>query len=726
MSPRRTSPLRHTAPRCACKPLAAALLAAFPMLPLMAQETANLPEVKVTGNAESAYRASGASLGALGDRSLQDTPFSVEVVTQELLKNRQATTLLDAFKSDPSVTPAGNGYIGEASAITIRGLMLDLLNGFKFDGLSAVNYGSDLPLEHFERLELLKGSSGFMYGLSAPGGIVNYVLKRPTNEPVRSVTLGLANKSVWTKQADIGGRFGDNDRFGYRVNLVDERGDTFVDSGKIRRTSGSAAFDVRVTPGLVWQFDALQQTRRVDGASFGVLPWQIYGITPAQLPGFGAPAGTTAVTSAAAIDGSTRLAQPNTYYETKFSIYGTNLTWAMAPNWDLRLGYRQVEQLRENADSAQVLFNSTGRSTEVQTRSLSRYFSRTLDAMALGRVSTGGVKHELAFGVSTVELTRAFPTTTSQILLGTGNIYNPVLLAPRVTQPNDRFVQNLRILQSSLFASDSLQFDDQWSAIIGVRYNRFRQNTNAANRIPTEDVRRPVTPTLALLYKPVPSTTFYTSYVESLQAGSVAPLTATVNRNETLPPLMSRQLEAGVKFTQENWSASAAAFRLRKGLETTIGGLFQQAGTEVYQGVEASAKARLARDWTVLGGAMLLNTRNESPLAAINGRRTAGAPRSVANAHVEYAVAGLPGLVLSGGVNYTGDRPLDAGNTFMLDGFTTVDLGARYKTKIGGSDVTWRFNVDNVTKEKYWLPSFGSILVPGAPVTARLSAQIDF
>ena len=103
------------------------------------------------------YRATDANTGALGQRSLLDTPFSVSAVTSELIQNRQAIDINDAFKADPVVTALSSGYSGEASGIAARGLPIDLLNGYKMDGLSIPNWGSDLPLEPFSQIELLKG-----------------------------------------------------------------------------------------------------------------------------------------------------------------------------------------------------------------------------------------------------------------------------------------------------------------------------------------------------------------------------------------------------------------------------------------------------------------------------------------------------------------------------------------------------------------------------------------
>jgi iron complex outermembrane receptor protein len=77
--------------------------------------------------------------------------------------------------------------------MSVRGLRLDDLNGYKIDGLANINRGTEMPLEMFEQVEVLKGLSGFMYGFGSPGGIINYVTKRPTDDTFFATDLGYAS-----------------------------------------------------------------------------------------------------------------------------------------------------------------------------------------------------------------------------------------------------------------------------------------------------------------------------------------------------------------------------------------------------------------------------------------------------------------------------------------------------------------------------------------------------
>ncbi|WP_255988300.1 TonB-dependent siderophore receptor [Chitinolyticbacter albus] len=686
-----------------------------------AADETTLPTVTVTAGGDAApeaktlneYRAKTSNTGALGARSVRDTPFSMEIVTSDFVKNTQATTLGEIFKADASVGVINNGYIGEASGITIRGLQLDLLNGMKIDGYAVPNWGSDLPLEHFEQVELLKGMAGFMYGFGQPGGIANFISKRPTNQPLLSATAGYKNDGVFQLEADVGGRFGEDNRFGYRVGAVHEQGDTFVeDGGHIKRDSVSAAVDWRITPAVTLSADALYQKRRVDAAYYGLILGQSWGMGYADIP--------------EPIDGSKRLAPQFTYYETEYKIAGTELNWAVNDNWDVKVGYRYSQQDRLNKDAALILIDNDGTYGATQYASLSRYEYQNLQAMATGRFTTGVVQHELVFGQAWQSLVEKFGGF-NQAMLGLGNLNDPA----EFTDPNLSVDHNPKksneTTQVSTFVSDTITFSPQWSALVGLRYTEFKDQPYAnGEKTGTAYEESPLTPTVAVIYKPVEPVSIYGSYVESLEKGTSAPL-GTTNYRAVFEPMKSRQYEMGVKAEYPLWSAGAALFHLERGLGyANSSNTWVQGGEEVYQGLETSAKAVLARDWTVLASAMWLDPEIAEAGDDINGNRPYNAARFQANAYAEYRLPALPGLVLTGSAQYVGERPLDTANEQMAGSYTLYGLGARYLTKVGNEDVTLRLNLDNLTNEKYWQTSWGFILTQGAPRTLRASAQISF
>lgn len=187
------------------------------------QKEAQLPEVRVTSPTSKSpgnYVSTESSAGALGERSLVETPFSFNVITRELIEDQQAAYLGDYLKNDPSAV-VSNVPVG---FLTIRGFAVGT-DGFLYDGMPG-NLGlSDGrgQLEGVDRIEILKGAASFLYGQggsSSLGGTINFIPKRATDEPVQSLTVGYTSKSLLGVHADFGNRFGENKQFGYRFNLA--------------------------------------------------------------------------------------------------------------------------------------------------------------------------------------------------------------------------------------------------------------------------------------------------------------------------------------------------------------------------------------------------------------------------------------------------------------------------------------------------------------------------
>lgn len=212
---------------------------------------------RIDGSASTAYRARSAAAGMLGGKAVKDTPYSIEVHPRDLLDNLQARSLADVTKGDASISLASGNLVTENNSLAIRGISPDFYTGRKIDGLNARVRADDLPLEHFERVEILKGAGGFLYGFGAPGGVVNHVLKRAGEAPVRTLSAQVMDSGLALLHGDLGGRFGEGGAFGYRANLVHEAGDTYIDVGESRRRSASVALDWRLAPGLAWRIDAL-------------------------------------------------------------------------------------------------------------------------------------------------------------------------------------------------------------------------------------------------------------------------------------------------------------------------------------------------------------------------------------------------------------------------------------------------------------------------------------
>lgn len=680
-------------------------------------EPAVLPELTVSGDsvpgsAGAGYREESTSVGILGNKSLQNTPYSVDVYSRELMDNLQARSIADVTKLDASVSLSSGDLISENNSVAIRGLSPDSETGQKLDGMNFRSRAKDLPLEHIESVDILKGAGGFLYGFGAPGGIINYTLKRPTDAPTRTLNLQLMDSGLPLVHGDLGGRFGADNRFGYRINAVHESGDTYINEGESRRNSASVALDWRITPDLVWQVDALKANHNRKGGQ-----WAVVSNADGQSSNF------TPATPIDPIDGDKRLAPEWTSYESIQETWGTDLSWQMSEDWSLQLAHRQSDSYR--LFHLPGIFANTDDVYSAYLWSYNNLFESEQSQLQLsGEISTGFVRHELVAGASLTETVSSKSGSLGQSgNLGTGNLSDPEDFAEpygRLPKSAAEVKEYSRVKRSELFLSDTLRVGQNWDLIIGARHGNLKDEFGDYDE-------SKITPSLAVIHRPVAWLSLYASYIEAFEQGGVAPETA-ANAGEVFDPMISEQQELGLKIDRDDWSVNAAIFRLQRGLSyTNSDNVFTQNGEARFQGVELSTKTRISSQWRLSASALWLDARNKKTGdTSLDGERIQGVAREQLKLYGEYRVNGIP-LTLSAGAQYVGKRPADPRGQWEADAITLLDAGARYKLAAGRVPVTLRLNIENLTDEAYWLMSSGSsFLAQGAPRTVKLGAQIDF
>lgn len=651
--------------------------------------------------------------GALGDRSALDTPYSSRVVTAETIEQTTPNKLGDVFFTDASVSDNSASVGAWASYLTVRGLELDWQNGYRIDGHPFISYVTVLPYEHMEQVELLKGATGFMYGFGAPGGLVNYVTKKPTAEPVRSVTLGVMSQRLWRGHADLGGRLGQDGQIGYRLNATREEGDTF-NEGHLRRNALSLALDARLSRDLTWDFQALYQDRLSKDAEPTITT---FGITGGRLP--------------SPVDNDNgRMVGPGAYADNTFKYVSTGLKYQIAPDWQVRTAYSHSSTRTRRNESVLNLLDAAGNYSNDRSDYGESYQFNQLDAQVQGRLRTGGISHQIVAGASWQQQGNDYSSAGFYGPVGTGNLgtQNNLPYYSVGDFGSLGLYRAAETTQKTVYASDTVALNEQWSVLAGLRYTNYVQRSFSTSGAESSRYSQSgvLTPSLALMYRFAPQTMAYASYVEALEPGTAVTNLAYTNYGAVLDPLKSRQYELGVKTERAAWSATAAVFRIEKKAEyVNASNTLVQDGESTFQGVELGATARLGRPWRVGGSLMLLDPEYGRG-NAYAGNRVVGAPKVVATAQVAYRVPQLPGLQLTAGVKHTGPTMLRPANDLRTDGFTLLNLGATYDTVVGGHDTTFRFALNNAADKRYWLYQYGDYVKAGDPRSFNLSATVRF
>lgn len=688
-------------------------------------EEATLPAVQVSGTqldddatAQAGYRTNRVtSVGPWEGRALQDTPYSINVMPTELIENLQATTADQVYRVNPTTQLTWPQSQNDTPYVFMRGFQVSQPAR---NGLPGAQYGHGTSMDDVERIELLTGLSGFLYGTGNVGGLINYISKRPTATRYNSITTGYTGGSNGYIHGDFGGPIDEEGRFGYRVNAVVQDGETTINDASIKKKFVSAAFDWKITNRLLLQ---------VDGS---------YRDYQSQRQAYWAVASGAVRPSADVLDPNKLWSHPWTFFDVESKRLGTNIRWEATDNVTVRASYLKRRDTRSYAFSTNTI-QPNGTYNQSNTIAAPQDMqAEAWNAFADFNFHTGSVRHKLTTGYLATRNTRYDYVDGSSSFNRTGlSLSAPSYIPEPAWAPYGRgVVWNSSITrQNNWILGDDITFNDQWSMLVGVNRGTIESDTRANAFAAWRQAykKSKTTPTVSLIFKPVSNVTTYATYMESLEQGGTANDLyngfAVTNAREILSPLVSKQLEVGVKANVGGAQLTAALFEIRKGLQyydvtTPSQPTYVQDGLQVHKGIELTATGKLNRDWTLIGGVTLLDAsvKEQKQDPRLEGKTPTGTAEKFFKLYAEYATPTLQGLTLTGGFNIIGDAWADNLNTDRLPGYTLVDVGARYVLNAAGYPLTLRLNINNLTDKRYWVN--GSFL--GDARNVVLSANLKF
>lgn len=198
----------------------------------------NLPEIHVhdqkiledaTGTVQG-YVATQSNTGSKTNTPIIENAQSISVVGEEQMKNQGAGNIAEGLSYSAGVT------FEEAGSITddfvLRGFLANGYHGSLYlDGskYSTNRYAGQMETYGLERVELLRGPSSVMYGLAAPGGVINGVSKRPTEIPFSEINISAGSFDRKQISGDSSGNLSKDGILKYRITGLYRKSGTFSD-----------------------------------------------------------------------------------------------------------------------------------------------------------------------------------------------------------------------------------------------------------------------------------------------------------------------------------------------------------------------------------------------------------------------------------------------------------------------------------------------------------------
>lgn len=681
-------------------------------------EEQTLSQVNVQGQAERAdgpvqgYRATRSATVTKTDTALRDVPQSVQVVSEELIKDQGITSMAQVLRYVPGT--AMNPGEGGRDQPVLRGISTTadfFIDGVRDDAL----YFRD-PY-NAERIEVLKGPSGMTFGRGGAGGVINRVSKRPLETPRNAADITIGSYDAKRATADLSGRLSRS--AGYRINAMVEDSGSFREGVDLQRNAINPVveFALGSATSVLLSYEHLYDHRTVDRGipSEGSRP---YGT--ARKTFFGNPDQSP---SRITVDG----------FEAK-------VEHGLSANTTLRNTFRAThyDTLRQNVEPAGPV---TGAGTVkitayVQGNERNNYFNQTdLET----RFNVAGMEHLVLTGLELGRQESDNRRITGYFdALAIQDSANPLATSPRATvqvwrakptDTNNTTTANI----VGVYAQDQITLTPKWKAVLGLRHDRFSVSVDDHNGANADLSRtdKEFSPRAGLIYQPNSASSYYVSYSYAfIPSGETLSLAA---NNAELEPEKARNYEVGAKWDiNSRLSATAAVFRLDrsnvKAADPANPGQLQLSGLQRTEGVEVGLQGQLTKRWQVYAGYANLDSEvvkatGSGGSAVKAGNKVALVPRNALSWWNKVDVA--DGWALGLGLVYQSEAYAQtSNNTVTLPSFTRADGAIYYqwdkKTRLA-------LNVENLLDRKYYATAGNANnIIPGTPRSARLTLSTSF
>ncbi|EPM7948999.1 TonB-dependent receptor [Vibrio parahaemolyticus] len=670
-------------------PLAVAIGSSLVVPSAVASEETNstpsaIETIQVYGHQYEGYAEHMPQSGTKTDVEWLDVPQAVSVVTKTEMQDRGAVRLVDALDGVAGV----NNTLGEGSRdqFMIRGF--DSLNDMYRDGMrddgTLQSYRS---LANVERVEIVKGPAGALYGRGSAGGIINLVTKRANGENFTHVKGSVGSNSQYVGQVDSSMAF--SDKVNGRINLEYRQADSYVDH--VDSNDFFIAPTIRVLPADGHTIDI-----DVEYAHQELVPYR--GVPskngkPVDLPV------------------STYFGGTNDYQESDSLRVALDYEWRLSDQWvwNNRAAFNHIELEQKGTRQGKVTGNEV--SQTVNNFGYDPRTTTTLQSELIWETNDNQLMLGADFNQIDIDLTLASDKT-----LPPQNIYNPVV-GP-TPDPGFKPFRDNTTTTTGLYVQDVYTWGDL-SVIGNVRYDsmELEQQKAGAGKEKLDDDK--VSYRAGLVYRINYDTSVYASLARSWQLPY-----AGIYINPKLAEFFHTDLkEVGAKaYLLDNaLMLNAALFQIdQEQPQTNVDGDVIDKIEVRHQGIELEARGQITKQWDISVGYSYLDAEDKA-----TGKKPNDVSDHLFSLWSTYQLD--DNWRLGGGVKYVGDRYAGNDEAVALGDYTTVDLMAAYTT--GRHKI--QANAYNILDEKYILGATNGTsglnqIGYGAPAEFMLSYGYQF
>jgi iron complex outermembrane recepter protein len=685
-----------------------------------ASETTNVPEITLKEDATQLQEVVVSAFGKGNKFADKETDFVARmplknlenpqvysVVNKELIEEQVITDINETVRNAPGVVPVD--YPSGGFGSTFRGFSIGVSAR---NGMETATGRSSIDIANLERIEVLKGPSGTLFGgnVSSFGGLINVVTKRPFETKKYEVTYTTGSYNLQRLTADINAPLNEEKTVLFRLNAAVNKEKSFLNYG----------FNnfFMVSPSILYKASD-KLTFTIDAELFNV------NNTRTRYSRYGANSGITSPEQIK-LDYKTELYHDDADAETSSSKIFAQAHYQLSENWTSTTLFSFVG---EDVDHSYQYY-PTWISPTVVARRAALYgpiynnftnFQQNVN----GEFSTGRVNHKMLVGASyryynsnggsgfsafidTVDVTTNFAALRKSEIDADPNIINKTTWASADQHTVSGYV------------TDVVEFTDKLSAMLSLRIDHFKLET-VADAEGYEQTA--LAPKLGLVYQLVKDrVSIFGNYMSGFQ--NQQPATQPDGSQFVLDPVYAVQSEGGVKAEafDKKLSATVSYYNIKidNAIRTDADGFTRQDGEQVSKGFDLEIISNPIAGLNIVAGYAyndnrILKASDES----IEGNKAVNSPESVINFWVSYTFQNkLRGVGVGFGGNYVGQNYMFADNVFTIPAYTVLNATVFY------NQPKWRVGakLNNLTNEKYWT-IWG---VPQAPTNIAASLALKF
>lgn len=695
-------------------------------LPAAAQTTAppaQLPAISVEGQKPADGYKVDESASPKFTAPLLDTPKSVTIIPEELIKERGATSMSEVLRTTPGISlGAGEGGTAIGDRAFIRGF--DALSSTYVDGIRETGSQSRDPF-NLEQIEITKGTNGTFVGRGSTGGTLNLVSKTAKAEDFNAGSATLGTDMTKRLTVDINRVIDGN--IGLRLNAMAHDAEV---AGRDEVEITKYGFAPTITFGLN------KPTR---------LTLSYYHYQVEDIPDYGHPfdprTGKPVNVDRDNFYGLTGRDFRETYYDGLTGRIERDLTDAITLSNTTRYSYAENRYIvtKPNVSLAQVQSGTISRESRSRNADTESIINQT-DMKA--EFETGSLKHNAMAGIELARennANRGYTLNPATVTGSSGSLYDPNPSDPYTGTigPSSNFTHTTVDTQA-IYVLDTIALAPQWDVNLGLRFDNYETKSVGVGNSGSFDLGRRDTflnYQTGLVYKPAPNGSVYVSYSTSSnpsggssgEGGNEGSISAT---NDSLKPEENVTYEIGTKWDvlDKKLSLTAAAFRTDKenarvsGINNTAENL--PVGKQRVDGFEVGATGNLAQRWKVFGGYTYLRSEllDDGPNASNDGNEFPFIAPHNFSLWTTYDIDS--DWTVGGGAIYTAKRYANTANTYTLPDYWRFDAMVAYRLT---ASVDLQLNVQNLLDETYYDATHAgqfAIVAPGR--VALLTTNFKF